>query len=95
MATKEARTSTGSTSAVSTAPPVDDLKGAQLPPRPWRKSQYILPWERLAAEKWEGEGTEESPYIVGWLHEDPENPQNWTVPYRCKFQSSFSIHLHL
>ena len=25
-----------------------------------------------------GEGTAESPFIVDWVPEDPENPRNWT-----------------
>jgi hypothetical protein len=30
-----------------------------------------------------GEGTEDKPYLVGWLTNDPENPRSWTNIYKC------------
>jgi hypothetical protein len=40
---------------------------------PWRRR--VTPLETLLAEEWEGEGTEENPYKVNWITNDPENPQ--------------------
>jgi hypothetical protein len=45
----------------------------ELPIRPWRR--YKTPFEVLLSEEWEGEGTEEKPYLVSWISNDPENPQ--------------------
>lgn len=32
----------------------------------------IVNWE------YEGSGTEESPYVVEWIENDPRNPMNWS-----------------
>lgn len=48
--------------------------------KPWRK--FDLPVQVLAAHDWRGQGTEECPYIVEWLPDDPENPMTWSDPYK-------------
>lgn len=32
--------------------------------------------------EYEGEGTVESPYIINWLPNDPENPQTYSQLYK-------------
>jgi hypothetical protein len=43
--------------------------------RPWRL--YCIPVEVLVTHNYDGNGTEEEPFLVDWLPEDPENPQSW------------------
>jgi hypothetical protein len=83
-------------SSSSTLPAVSPgfAKNVGLSRRPWRR--HVLEWERLAHEKWEGEGTEEKPYIVGWMTDDPENPRTWKRSEKCKcFPSATSERISL
>lgn len=48
--------------------------------RPWRF--YVTPFERIVNHKYQGSGTEESPYLVDWLPDDPEDPQQWGATYK-------------
>lgn len=47
---------------------------------PWQIN--TTPFENILAEPYPGSGTEEDPYIIDWLHEDPEDPQKWPLSYR-------------
>jgi hypothetical protein len=52
-----------------------------LKKRPWRR--YVTPWETIIQHKYEGEGTEEKPYIVTWVAgRDEENPMTWADGYK-------------
>jgi len=51
-----------------------------LSKRPWR--MYVTPFERIVNHKYQGAGTEESPYLVDWLPDDPEDPQQWGSTYK-------------
>lgn len=56
----------------------------------------MTPVDTLLAEDWEGEGTEENPYIVGWMTKDVENPQTWTKKYKWIVTALVSLsHLNL
>jgi MFS family permease len=43
--------------------------------RPWRL--YTTSVEMVLANNYDGKGTEEEPFLVDWLADDPENPQVW------------------
>jgi hypothetical protein len=52
-----------------------------LKKRPWRR--YVTPWNDILNHKYEGEGTEEKPFVVDWLPEgDAENPMTWGGTYK-------------
>ena len=51
-----------------------------LTKRPWRLK--ITPAEAIINAEYPGKGTEEEPYIVDWLKEDPENPMTWSGGYK-------------
>jgi len=51
-----------------------------LPKRPWRL--YITPYSDILAHQYPGKGTEDSPYLVDWLEDDPENPLKWGQKYK-------------
>lgn len=51
-----------------------------LSKRPWRF--YVTPFERIVNHKYQGSGTVESPYLVDWLPNDPEDPQQWGAGYK-------------
>lgn len=55
-------------------------KSYTLSKRPWRF--YVTPFERIVNHKYQGSGTEESPYLVDWLPDDPEDPQQWGATYK-------------
>lgn len=60
--------------ASSSAMPAD----ATIPIRrklPWR--QHITPTEVILSHPYRGAGSESDPFIVEWLPDDAENPQNW------------------
>jgi hypothetical protein len=42
----------------------------------------VTPFERIVNHKYQGSGTEESPYLVDWLPDDPEDPQQWGSTYK-------------
>jgi hypothetical protein len=54
--------------------------------------QRLSPWKfvvdraritaAVATHKYEGAGTEESPYIVTWIPDDPGNPLTWSLTKR-------------
>lgn len=48
--------------------------------RPWKR--YTTPIERISNEKYTGSGTDEDPFIVDWLRDDVEDPQQWPYWYR-------------
>ena len=43
---------------------------------------YVTPFENIVNQKYQGHGTEESPYLVDWLPYDPEDPQQWGATYK-------------
>ncbi|CAF2156960.1 unnamed protein product [Rotaria magnacalcarata] len=43
---------------------------------------YITPFEEILAHQYRGEGTHDTPFIVEWLPNDPENPQTWRKLYK-------------
>ncbi|KIR67448.1 multiple drug resistance protein, partial [Cryptococcus bacillisporus CA1873] len=47
---------------------------------PWRP--YVTPFEVIIGKKYPGSGTNEDPYIVDWLHDDKEDPQQWPSTYK-------------
>lgn len=52
-----------------------DMHKLTLSKRPWRR--YVTPFETILNHPYKGSGTEEDPYIIDWLPEDPEDPQRW------------------
>lgn len=42
---------------------------------PWRR--HITPTEVLLGHPYSGSGSEDDPFIVEWLPNDQEYPQNW------------------
>lgn len=48
--------------------------------RPWRF--YVTPFERILNQKYQGSGTDSDPYLVDWLPDDPEDPQQWQATYK-------------
>jgi hypothetical protein len=43
---------------------------------------YVTPFDEIYAHRYRGEGTLEKPYVIDWLPNDPENPQNWNEAYK-------------
>jgi hypothetical protein len=43
---------------------------------------YVTPFDEIYVYRYRGEGTLEKPYLVDWLPNDPENPQNWNQTYK-------------
>ncbi|CAF3418906.1 unnamed protein product [Rotaria socialis] len=43
---------------------------------------YITPFEEIVAHQYRGEGTHDTPFIVDWITNDPENPQTWRKVYK-------------
>lgn len=43
---------------------------------------YVTPFERILHHKYPGSGTNEDPYIVDWIGDDPEDPQRWPTVYK-------------
>lgn len=48
--------------------------------RPWRV--YVTPFEKIYNHKYQGSGTETDPYLVDWLPDDQEDPQQWQATYK-------------
>jgi hypothetical protein len=43
----------------------------------------VTPWSDIVGHKYEGEGTEEKPFVVDWLEDgDAENPMTWGALYK-------------
>ncbi|ORX34129.1 putative transporter [Kockovaella imperatae] len=61
----------------STSEPVDSYT---IKKRPWRR--YVTPFENILNHKYPGSGTDEDPYIIDWLPNDPEDPQRWSQSYK-------------
>lgn len=69
------------TTAIGRLSPQSSIKpAAQKSWKPWRK--FDLPISLLASHPWRGHGTEENPYVVEWLPDDPENPMTWQDSYK-------------
>ncbi|CAO1627687.1 unnamed protein product [Parajaminaea phylloscopi] len=59
--------------------------GAQSPPeqfigpkrRIWESAR--TPWTSVLAHPYEGKGTHDKPYLIGWLPNDAENPKTWSL----------------
>jgi hypothetical protein len=65
----------------SDTPTLHDNTDHTLKKRPWRF--YVTPWADIRDHKYEGEGTEEKPFVVDWLpNGDPENPMTWNGTYK-------------
>ncbi|OWZ56060.1 multiple drug resistance protein [Cryptococcus neoformans c45] len=47
---------------------------------PWRP--YVTPFEEIIGKKYPGSGTNEDPYIIDWLPNDKEDPQQWPGTYK-------------
>ncbi len=52
---------------------------AKVTPRrkPWQMA--VTPFETILNEDYEGKGTQDEPYLVDWIKDDPENPQHMSV----------------
>ncbi len=72
----------------------------QLKVRPWRR--HVTPWSHIVNHRYEGEGTEDKPYIVDWISSndaakegepngDPENPMTWAESYKWFVTMSVAI----
>ena len=46
----------------------------------WRRR--VTPFEEILAHRYSGSGTETDPYIVDWIQNDPEDPQQWSTMYK-------------
>lgn len=66
-----------STTATMTVLPGEDLT---LPRRPWRISP--TPWSALVGHEYKGGGTVSDPYVVVFIPDDSENPQNYSQAYK-------------
>ncbi|RSH91273.1 hypothetical protein EHS25_009572 [Saitozyma podzolica] len=51
-----------------------------LPSRPWRLR--VTPGDRILNHPYAGEGTDEKPFVVGWLPDDVENPMSFRYSYK-------------
>lgn len=51
-----------------------------LPRRPWRR--YITSFEDILDHHYKGSGTDSDPYIVDWLRDDAEDPQNFPAAFK-------------
>lgn len=49
--------------------------------RPWRKR--VTNFADILSAKYAGSGTQEDPYIVKWLDNDPENPKSYSMIMKC------------
>ncbi|KIX96704.1 uncharacterized protein Z520_07423 [Fonsecaea multimorphosa CBS 102226] len=49
--------------------------------RPWRRR--VTDFETIVEARYRGSGSPEDPYIVQWLDNDPENPMNYGVWFKC------------
>lgn len=72
-----------STSTLAEAYPPSTSKPAAsytLPKRPWL--QHPTSFEHILAHQYKGNGTPESPYLVSFIDNDPENPQTYGSVYK-------------
>lgn len=66
-----------------------DVQRLTLTRRPWRRN--VTPFDRILAQQYAGKGSKESPYLVTWLEEDPENPTSWSDSYKWFLTGLVSI----
>lgn len=61
-----------------------------LPRRPWRP--HVTAWSDIVSHTYKGGGTNEDPYLVEWLPQDPENPLTLTSGFKAQatFTAAFS-----
>ncbi|CAF1642324.1 unnamed protein product [Adineta ricciae] len=52
---------------------------------------YVTSFEQVCRQQYRGEGTPEKPYIIDWLPDDLENPQNWRSSYKCLLTAFVAI----
>ncbi|EIN10928.1 MFS general substrate transporter [Punctularia strigosozonata HHB-11173 SS5] len=86
LSTRSAGSSTIALEAANATSPNHGLKR-----RPWRRE--VTPWQRIVSESYDGEGTDDKPFIVGWLSDDPENPETFATWYKwtVTFVAAFSV----
>lgn len=48
-------------------------------------------FDLILDQRYEGKGTEEEPFLVSWLEEDPENPLTWSVPFKWFLTALVSV----
>jgi hypothetical protein len=56
------------------------LDSYTLPRRPWRR--YVTSFEDILDHHYKGSGTEADPYVVDWLRDDAEDPQNFPAAFK-------------
>ncbi|TXT05879.1 uncharacterized protein COLE_07199 [Cutaneotrichosporon oleaginosum] len=56
------------------------IESYTLPRRPWRR--YVTSFEDILDHHYKGAGTESDPYVVDWLRDDAEDPQNFPASYK-------------
>lgn len=56
------------------------LSSYTLRKRPWRP--YVTPFENIINYRYKGSGTNEDPFIIDWLPNDPEDPQSWPLIWK-------------
>ncbi|KAK4684526.1 hypothetical protein P7C73_g5648, partial [Tremellales sp. Uapishka_1] len=60
-----------------------------LKKRPWRLK--VTPWNDILNQQYEGEGTEDKPYVVDWFPGDQENPMTWQPVYKWTVTMSVAV----
>ena len=48
---------------------------------PWRL--HVTDFSTILSAKYQGVGSEEDPYVVTWLDNDCENPQHYSLSFKC------------
>ena len=56
---------------------------------PWRLQ--VTDFSAILSAKYKGSGTEEMPFIVTWLDNDPENPQKYSMAFKCWITALIAI----
>jgi hypothetical protein len=65
------------------------IRFESLSKRPWRL--HITPGDAILDAHYEGEGTDEKPYVVDWLDSDAENPLTWPAAYKWTVTMSVAV----
>lgn len=66
-----------SSQTMSATPEIVNPKYAKTPRKlPWRPR--VTSFDAILSYPYKGSGTEEDPYLIDWLHDDPEDPQRWS-----------------
>lgn len=63
-----------------TIPELVEHADHSLKVRPWRRN--VTPWSDIVDHEYQGDGTDESPYIVTWIPTDRENPLTFGNKYK-------------